>query len=137
MSIQTRIEKLNEAGNKTLLDVIDELKSIFPHGHDGFIPMSIQEMDLHSRKNKDYAGGGRPTGNFDRVGAIVSMYPDVKWGKPQNVAMFYALKQLDAYLWLENGDRDGEVEGKDARLGDISVYSKIIRLIMRDKKNKR
>lgn len=120
----------------TLGEIEKTLRELFPHGHEDFIGMTIEEMDLHSRKNFDYAGGGKPTGNFDRVGAIVSMYPNVKWGKPQNVAMFYSLKQIDAYLWLENTDRDGAVEGKDARMGDVSIYSKIMRLIMRDKKKR-
>ena len=110
------------------------LRRRFPHGHPGFIPMTIDEMELHSKKNYDYAGGGKPTGNFDRVGKIVGMYPGIDWSKPQNVALFYALKQLDAYLWLESQKRDGAVEGKDARLGDISVYTKIMRLIMGDQK---
>lgn len=125
----------NEKGFEAVLNELQNLlKEYFPHGHAGFIPLSIEEMDLHSRKNFDYAGGGRPTGNFDRVGYIVGQYPGIDWSKPQNVAMFYALKQLDAYLWLESQGKEGAVEGKEARLGDISVYTKIMRLIMRDNK---
>jgi hypothetical protein len=113
---------------------VNALQKLFPHGHKGFIPMTIEEIELHSKKNLDYARGGKPAGNFDRVGAIVGRYPGINWGKPQNVAIFYLLKQLDAYLWLESQGEEGEVEGKDARLGDVSVYTKIARLIIRDEK---
>lgn len=114
--------------------IMNELKKQFPHGHPDFIPMTIEEIELHSKKNYDYAAGGKPTGNFDRVGKIVEMYPNIKWWRPQNVAIFYSLKQLDAYLWLENGDREGGVENKSTRLGDISVYSKIARMIINNSK---
>jgi len=116
----------------TIGELSDGLRRRYPYGHPGFVPMTLDEIDLHSRKNHDYAHGGKPTGNFDRVGALVAMYPGIDWSKPHNVATMYALKQLDAVLWLESQGIDGAVEGKDARWGDISVYSKLIRLILKD-----
>jgi len=116
--------------------VEDALKKQYPHGHKDFIALCLAEIKLHSAKNNDYAGGGRPMGNFERVGKIVGMYPRVNWSTPQNIAILYALKQLDAYLWLEHGDREGLVEGKEARLGDISVYMKLARLLLQDERRR-
>jgi hypothetical protein len=124
----------NYKGPQEPISLGRDLRELYPHGHPGFIPLTLKEMDLHSKKNFDYAGGGKPTGNFDRVGKIVGMYPGLDWSKPQNVAIFYLLKQLDAYLWLECQGKEGAVEGKAARLGDISVYTKIAMLIIQDEK---
>lgn len=112
--------------------VVDELRAKFPHGHPEFIPMTVGEMKLHSEKNFDYAAGGDPLGNFKRVATILAQYPGLQIDDPAIVAMIYALKQLDAYFWLKAQGRDGKVEGKAARLGDISVYTKIARIIEQD-----
>ena len=118
--------------------VLQELEEIlrrrFPHGHEGFIPMTLKEMELHSQKNHDYAHGGKATGNFDRVGAILALYPGLDFSKSQNVAVVYMLKQLDAALWLECQGHTAVVQSQDERWEDVSVYAKIIRLILGGKK---
>lgn len=116
-------------------DLIDILRRRYPHGHEGFIPMTLDEMLLHSTKNHDYAHGGKATGNFDRVANILAQYPGLDMSRPWNVAVVYLLKQLDAALWLECKGHKAAVEGVDARWGDISVYSKIIRLLIKEGKN--
>lgn len=111
---------------------IDALKVAFPHGHPQFLPTTVAELQLHSDKNHDYAAGGKPTGNFDRVAAILALYPGLKLSDPKVVALTYALKQLDAVLWgISNGIKQ-KVEGLKERLGDISVYSKIVMCIVDD-----
>ncbi len=117
-----------EATEKHPSSVVDELRERFPHGHPSFIPMTLAEMELHSVKNYDYAAGGDPLGNFKRVASILRQYPGLQMDDPAIVAMVYALKQLDAYLWMKAQGRDGKVEGKAARLGDISVYTKLARI---------
>lgn len=114
----------------TLQELEEVLRRRFPHGHRGFIPMTIKEMDLHSKKNHDYAHGGKATGNFDRVAAIVAMYPGLDISKPQNIAVVYLLKQLDAALWLECQGHSAVVQGQDERWEDVSVYAKIVRLLL-------
>jgi hypothetical protein len=101
-------------------------------GHPRFYELTRQEEDLHNRKNGDYAGGGAPMGNFDRVAAILEMYPGLDLGSNVIVGLVYMLKQLDAVLWLLAQKRDGQVEGIDARLGDIGVYAKLIRIMFEE-----
>lgn len=102
-----------------------------PHGHRFFIPITFEEIELHSKKNHDYAAGGDPLGNFVRVSMILMQYPNLDLGDPSIVAIIYLLKQLDAYLWIKNNGHKTEVEGVDGRLADISIYAKIIRCIER------
>ncbi len=133
------LEKVVNKGEEVLtLPGVNELartlRELYPHGHEGFIPMTMAEMELHSTKNHDYAHGGKPTGNFDRVANILAQYPGLDISKPWNVATVYLLKQLDAALWLECKGHKAAVEGVDARWGDISVYSKIIRLLIKEGK---
>ena len=105
------------------------LKEIFPNGHPDFIPMVLAEIALHSTKNHDYAHGGKPTGNFDRVAAILAMYPGLELGSAPVVAIVYLLKQLDAALWLKNQGHVAQVEGEAERWKDISVYAKLISIL--------
>ena len=105
------------------------LRKLFPYGHEGFIPMQIQKMKLHSDKNFKYAFGGRPLGNFDRVAKIMALYPTMNWARPECVALLYSLKQLDASLYmLEKGHGAKAIEGIDECLADDSVYKDIARL---------
>ena len=107
-------------------DVIEELKEAYPHGHPHFVPITVRELQLHSDKNHDYAQGGSPLGNFERVSAILALYPDLKLGDQRVVALVYALKQLDAVLWGLSKGIVHKVEGLNSRLQDISVYAKIV-----------
>ncbi len=112
--------------------LFQELKKNFPHGHPDFIPMTLDELKLHSEKNYDYAHGGNPLGNFDRVsGALTAMgYPI----SPEMVAMVYAFKQLDAAIHMMVEGYEGATEDFDTRMRDVHVYAKIIRLL--HKRNK-
>lgn len=116
----------------TLQEIEEVLRRRFPHGHQGFIPITISEMELHSQKNHDYSHGGKATGNFDRVATIIALYPGLDLSKPQNIAVVYMLKQLDAALWLECQGHTAVVQGQDERWEDVSVYAKIIRLLLAD-----
>ncbi len=106
-------------------------RKLFPHGHPDFIPTTLAEMQLHSDKNFDYAAGGDPLGNFERVSQIKKLYPDFDWASPVGVAIGYALKQVDAALWMMGQGNEGKVEGVEARFGDVSVYFKLARLLYR------
>lgn len=114
------------------MSVVEQLREVFPHGHPEFLPITIAEAELHSAKNHDYASGGKPTGNFDRVAAILALYPKLRLSDPRVVALVYALKQVDAVLWGLNENIKHKVEGLNERLQDISVYSKIVMCMNRD-----
>ena len=113
--------------------LIDQLRADHPHGHPDFLQISLDEVALHSNKNHDYALGGPPLGNFDRVAAILALYPDLKMSDPVAVMLVYALKQLDAVLWGLSNAITHKVEGLLPRLGDISVYAKIAMCALRDR----
>ena len=99
------------------------------HGHPRFYELCEIEAKLHSVKNEDYAGGGPPMGNFERVSRFLAMYPGFPLASPHGVALVYMLKQLDAALWLLATKREGKVEGVAERLGDIGVYAKLARIM--------
>jgi hypothetical protein len=113
--------------------IIDLSRQLFPNGHPAFNHITVQEMDLHSRKNGDYARGGSPLGNFERVSNILSNYPNLKVSDPRVVALVYALKQLDAALNMLSNNYEGQVEGMYERLADVAVYSKIVMCMLVDK----
>lgn len=103
------------------------LEGLFSHGHPDFIPLCLEEMELHSQKNADYARGGDPLGNFKRVSEVLSL-----WGlnvPPYMVALIYMMKQVDAIGNMLGQYYEGEVEGIKSRLLDISVYAKLIGIL--------
>ena len=105
------------------------------HGHPDFYTMTEQELKLHSEKNKDYAQGGDPLGNFKRVAHILSAY-DLDLSKPEVVAIVYMMKQLDAALWMLSQGYEGEVESVDTRLQDVHVYAKLARILHTELKDR-
>lgn len=131
------------------MSLVDEIKAVrwegaapkeakVLYGHPFFYQQTTEEAALHSRKNFDYAQGGNPLGNFQRVAAILALYPDLPHADPAVVALTYALKQLDATLWMLNrGHASVTGEGLHERLQDISVYCKITRCILKDQEEKR
>lgn len=104
------------------------LRTQHPNGHKDFITLTLEEIKLHSQKNKDYAFGGDPLGNFNRVSSILSLYPKLAMS-PKAVALVYMLKQLDAALWMLSNNYEGEVEGVKNRLQDVSVYAKLASIL--------
>ena len=109
--------------------LIARLREEFPYGAPEFMDITLDELELHSNKNHDYAGGGHPLGNFYRVSRLLGMYPGLNLSDPMIIALVYMLKQLDAVLWLKCQGSEAKVEGVDERLGDIHVYAKICRVI--------
>lgn len=78
----------------------------------------IQMMQLHSEKNKFYAGGGHPLGNFDRNASIFKNYPNFPYHTREGFLMCLVMKHIDAILWaLCQGRKPPE----DA-CQDIGVY---------------
>lgn len=103
------------------------------HGHPRFYKIIDELRDLHDRKNHDYAAGGNPLGNFLRVSEILSLYPGLRLDDPTVVALTYAMKQIDAVLWILSNGHGSVVEGTQDRLQDVSVYS-IIAMILEGEK---
>ncbi len=112
-----------------LQEAIDTLKQAYPNGHPAFADLTLDELKLHSEKNKDYASGGEPLGNLKRVGAIMAQYPGLDLSVPPVVAVVYAMKQLYATLWMLSEVYEGNVENVDTRLRDVHVYTKLARIL--------
>ncbi len=106
------------------------------HGHPDFYKMTEDELQLHSDKNRDYAQGGDPLGNFKRVANIFSNYPGLDLSKPETIALVYMFKQLDAALWMLSQGYEGEVEDVDSRLRDVHVYAKIDRILHKEESSR-
>jgi hypothetical protein len=113
-------------------NLVEEIRKEYPYGHPEFLPITIGETALHSDKNHDYAAGGHALGNFDRVSAILALYPGLALGDRKVVALVYALKQLDAVLWGLSNQIKHKVEGLTSRLQDVSVYAKLVMCMIRD-----
>lgn len=98
------------------------------HGHPKFNEFLYSEMKLYSLKNKGYAGGGQPLGNFTRAAKIMENYPNFPVHTAEGMAMMYVMKHFDAIMWaLATGRR-----APDESLGDISVYMNLIRCMNYD-----
>ena len=133
------LENLNEKPNvnpvirnetKSVLSELEkELRKQFPDGAPEFISLALDEMDLYSKKNHDYADNEKPFGNFERVSNILSLYPGLDLSDPIVVCMTYMEKQLDAVLDILAKKKQTKVEGLGSRLVDVSVYAKIARIM--------
>ncbi len=104
------------------------------HGDPDFLDITQAELQLYSDKNDDYAGGGAdPNGNFNRVAAILDLYPGLSLGDPRVIALTYALKQVDQIAFSLSRGREGKIEGLDERCADAHVYFKIMRILHKRK----
>lgn len=113
---------MQEDKNKLNLD--------YPFLPPGFLDFTLSELELCNAKNKDYTNGKNPYGNFDRVSSILKLYPNFPYDTPEGLAVIYMLKQLDAAFWMMCEKYEGNVEGKQKRLEDVHVYTKIVRCIL-------
>ena len=105
-----------------------ELRHKYPYGHPDFIPACLEEIKLHSDKNRDYTGGGGDyLGNFKRVSNMLQQCGFNL--APYDVALVYMLKQVDAVINMLGQGYEGKVEGIKGRLQDISVYAKLIGIL--------
>jgi len=109
---------------------VDGLRDAYPHGHPDFIPKMLELVKLHSDKNHDYAMGGPPLGNFERVSKIMQLYPDFPWATTHGAATVYMLKQFDAFMWQTKQGFEAKIEGAVSRLKDVTVYSQLIAIML-------
>jgi hypothetical protein len=98
--------------------------------YDEFRILCEDEAELYERKNKDYAGGGDPFGNFKRIANILSNYKGLRIDHPLTEIAHGILKQLDCVLDTLANNRTLEEESIQRRLRDISVYCKIGTLML-------
>jgi len=95
------------------------------YGHLRFYELTKEEEELHSKKNRDYAQGGDPLGNFRRVASILSLYPGLDLSNPVVVSIVYALKQWDAAVWSIAKGYSPQIDSRTERFQDDSIYKKL------------
>lgn len=112
----------------------DDLKSNTSeqHGHPRFYELLKEFADLHSRKNADYAQGGKPTGNFDRVSTILSLYPGLDLSRPPIIALLFMMKQFDAVMWSLSQGYKTAVESQHDKIRDMAVYSTLAIVLLEE-----
>ncbi len=120
------MENHQTVGTDTIKQITVTLKELFPYGHPEFIPLLMQVMQLHSDKNFDYAGGGDPLGNFDRVADFFGMYPNFPTDKSEAIPIINAQKQIDCICWSICQHKDPKVEKLSRRSMDVVVYYLIL-----------
>jgi hypothetical protein len=110
---------------------LEAMKVLCPHGHPDFYEALVDMGIVHSEKNYDYAGDGDPLGNFKRVAKIVESIigPD---NGPAKVAVIYVAKQFDAVVDMLAHGRTAKVESLDDKLQDLSIYSQLARIALRE-----
>jgi len=111
---------------------LDKLRELYPNGHPRYLQILMEEARLHNDKNHDYAKGGAIFGNFERVAAILKLYPGFPYDTREGVNVTYMLKQLDCILWGMCQKIEHKVEGAVPRAGDVSVYVKLLRLMFEE-----
>ncbi len=126
--LETKAGELHPLG---LCNAVKTLRELYPDGAPEFTDIMLESLRLHSDKNHDYASGGDPMGNFDRVSAIFSLYPGLDLSDREVVALVYMMKQVDAVLWHKAKKVAAKVEGQDGRLADIAVYASLVRVMQR------
>jgi hypothetical protein len=106
------------------------LREKFPYGHPDYIPMTLDELEVHSQKNHDYAREGNALGNFYRVSeALGAMGMNLT---PTMVAIVYGFKQIDAAIQMMTKGYEGDIEGVDSRLRDAHIYLKLARILHKE-----
>src|SRR5882762_955130 len=93
-------------------NAIQALREACPYGHPHFVELLAEAAKLHSDKNHDYAVGGNTLGNFERVAAILSLYPNLPLKNRTVVMILYMLKQFDAVMWSFSQNIEAKVEGR-------------------------
>jgi hypothetical protein len=126
-------ETRSESEGTVCINLIDELRKALPNGHPRFLDICLDEAKLHSEKSHDYSKGGGVFGNFERVAAILQQYPNFPYNTKEGVLIVYMLKQIDAILWGLCQKIEHKVEGLGPRSQDVSVYSKILRIMEEEK----
>jgi hypothetical protein len=109
-------------------DAMKRVKETYSGGHHSFNDIMFSIMGLHSWKNKGYASGGSPLGNFERAAAIFKLYPNIDFGTPVGAAIGYVMKHIDRVLW----DMHRGSTPSDESCRDIIVYFGIISCMIQD-----
>jgi len=103
------------------------------YGHPLFYKLTEQDIEVHNKKNYQYASEKDPLGNFKRVGRLchkILNNPNVP--DDLKVSMVFMAKQIDAVYDIIGEGKTNTVEAVEDKFRDISVYAKINNIIYQE-----
>ena len=103
------------------------------HGHPDFYKLVKEEIELHNKKNYQYANTKDPLGNFKRTARLADKLIKDGINKPLAVAMILMSKQIDAVYDIVGESKKNTIEGLEDKFRDISVYSKLCIILNKEK----
>lgn len=118
------------------MDIKDSVKRIFA-GHSKFRPLLQEIAELHDKKNKQYASGEDPLGNFKRgAQACKSFFNEEIQSNIFKLEMAYATilayKQIDGAMQILSLNKKGTPDSLAEKLRDVITYFCIIDCINSD-----
>ena len=102
-------------------------------GHPDFYKLTDEEIELHNKKNYQYANQSDPLGNFKRTAKLTKKLFKDGINIPLAVAMVLMSKQVDAVYDMVGENKENTIESIEDKFRDISVYSKLCIILGREK----
>jgi hypothetical protein len=111
--------------------ILNALKDF--HGHPKFLEIIAELIELHSVKNRQYAGKSDPLGNFRRGSNICYKTYGSFRDDPYRAQIAYALnlvsKQVDGVAEIVGESKEGTWDSLYEKLRDYAVYFAIMMVI--------
>lgn len=106
------------------------------YGHPLFNVIVEEIKKLHEEKNRQYASGDDPLGNFRRTGQIIAKL--LKPGINPSLASCLAFmsKQVDGVYELFGESKENTIDSLEDKLLDITIYSIIGMIMVRESRTK-
>ena len=117
---------------KELEKLIEDLKKGKYYGHPMFYRIMLEELKLHSDKNKQYATQNNPLANFQRTGRLVRKLLKPNINPALASAMILMSKQIDAVYEMVGEGKKNTVEELEDKFKDISIYANLCIIILRE-----
>lgn len=125
--LQRKVTDLEyEKGIKKLEERFKEIVRDF-HGHPKFLEIVGDIVELHSQKNKQYAGKSDPLGNFRRGSNIIYKllspnFRDDEFRKQIAYALCLVSKQIDGAVEIIGESKENTFDSLYEKLRDCMVY---------------
>jgi len=116
-------------------DIIDQLRKNVPTprgGHPMFYELGEEENELYSAKHYQYATDADPMSNFRVCGDLIRKL--LKPGVNPTIAAALCLmsKQIVGVYEIVGEGKQNTLESLEDKLKDIGIYSRIIRIMVRE-----
>jgi len=106
------------------------------YGHTEFYKVCEELMDLHSRKNYQYATVDNPLGNFNRCGDMTKILFKPEVDPSLAILLAYMSKQWDGVLQMVGLGKSEVCDQLEDKFFDLACYSIIAIVKIRERRNK-